>query len=92
MTCNKCGHKFALSIDTSPGVFMAGSMFFFVIGLVLQGLNVDIWPYFFFGLAGFVALQAEVNRSDYSAYQDDGRSRTKCTNCKAPIAVKLWSF
>lgn len=91
MKCSNCGEKFRLSIDSAPGIFLAFSGGLAVSGFVLWAFDVGVWPYFLFGLAGFIALQAEVNRSDYSAYQNDGCSRAKCPKCEQYAPVKLWS-
>ena len=91
MRCNHCGNKFRLSIDTAPGIFLGGAALALLAGIALWLLDVGIWPYFLFGMAGFVWLQAEINVSDYSAYQLDGVSRATCPKCEARVEVKVWS-
>lgn len=80
-----------MSIDTAPGIFLGGGALALVAGTALWLLDVGIWPYVLFGIAGIVSLQAEVNRSDYSAYQLDGVSRATCQKCEEQVVVKVWS-
>lgn len=92
MKCKHCGEKFLLPIDTRPGLFFAAAVSFAVVGIVLWLIDVKIWSYVLFGLAGFVGLQGELNRSDLNIDSAECPSRTKCPKCKQPALVKPWSF
>lgn len=91
MKCSHCGNKFRLPIDTAPGIFSAAALFLIVAGLALWLLEISIWPFFLLGIAGFIGLQAEVNRSDFNRGLTEGLSRSKCPKCNETVIVKLWS-
>ena len=92
MRCPQCQNRFAANWQVhcgpggqeAPGTFLIVASLCLGVGVALYLLAIKLWPYVFFGFAGFVLLQVGVAWVDCrGAY---------CPRCNFKVRVWPWSI